>query len=347
MKEIVERYKREVQAYLNGAKEPSVEVALPSAGPDLQEAYAMQRRRLLNRRLSLLVEESSMETEDVTEAFHDESRDIGYFQTNFKENKSYIYQNGKCSKLTRYVCREYYVRDNLGEPQKVNSVDTAWIIHSLYRRNTEFYSKERFDAKNSSEDSFVYFLIPFIGFLLSFFLSLFITIAISYFRIESSGKFFYLPVLLGLVGVVTSLILWKKQKDCRVASREVLSRIRDRFPDFSAEYFIGMVAGRLKCFCYAEEADELNAFSNIDLSDFGAAHRDVVNCDQIDFFFKDFMISDECFVIEAKVLLCLDRDVQNHVKQKKECITIQFVRPVGGIMSMDFYHDWYVAKVDV
>ena len=37
MKEIVDRYKKEVQAYLNDENEPPVEIALPSVGPDLQE----------------------------------------------------------------------------------------------------------------------------------------------------------------------------------------------------------------------------------------------------------------------------------------------------------------------
>ncbi len=348
MKEIINTYKKQVHHFLDNYDESiPVEGALSAAGQDLQEALVMQRRRLNKRRLRLGVEESDIETNSFTESFHDGSQDIGYFRENLKVNKRYIYQDGKISEIPKLACREYYVKDNLGEAQQVTSVDAAWRIHSLYRRNTEHYDQERFDSKNATEDSFVYFMLPFMGMLAAFFLSIFVTMTISAFNIRISIKLWYLPTILAGFGVVASLILWKKHKDRRVASREVLSRIRDRFPDFSAEKFMAMAAGRLKCICYAEEARELNTFANTDLSAFVAAHKDVVNCDQRDFFFQSFVAGDEWFCIEAEVPVWLDKDVRSHVKQEKETIHIKFVRPVASIMSIDFYHDWYVAEVEV
>ena len=77
------------------------------------------------------------------------------------------------------------------------------------------------------------------------------------------------------------------------------------------------------------------------------AHSDVVNCDQIDFFFKNFVVNDQWLYIEAEMDILLDRDLKSNIKQQKETVKVKFIKPTDSIMATDFYHDWYVTGVEV
>ena len=364
MKETINTYIKQSEAFLEKGNEIiPVEEALSAAGPDLRSALVSQRRRLKKRNLSVWIEEEGIEitetewenrklgvaliegTNNVVDYFADGIQYVEYYEKYTKGIRRYILPNGQISEINRTFCREYYVKDKLGEEKEVLSVDIAGKIHGLYRRNTEFFPQERFPRKTSGEDSSLYFMMPFWGLLFSFMVCTFISMVVA--CTKTPSIFWYAPVVLGVLAVVAGLVLRQKHMNRRNASRKVVEHIRVRFDDFSIENFIAMAAGRLKCICYAEEMEELADFVNSDLTDFLVTHMDVVNCDQIDFFFREFVETDQWLYIEAEIPVLLDRDKKSHIEQQKETVKMKFIKPTESIMATDFYHDWYVTGVEV
>lgn len=364
MRQTIDTYIRQSERFLENADESiPVEVALSAAGPDLREAHIYQRKRLQKRNINLWIEEFGIENNElswenqtgyipvvtgisnIVDHFADGIQYVEYYKKHTKGIRRYIHQNGTVNEIRKSICREYYVKDKMGEAKEVLSVDVAGKIHGLYRRNTEFFPEERFAKKVSGEDSALYFMVPFCGLIASFILITFLGMIASSFA--NPNVFWFSPILLTMGGVVASMRIRKKHMNRRNASREVLGRIRAKYSDFSTENFISMAAGRLKCICYAEDMQELESFVNADLSDFLATHRDVVNCDQIDFFFNNFVVNDQWLYIEAEMDILLDRDCMSRIKQQKETVKVKFIKPADSIMATDFYHDWYVTGVEV
>lgn len=144
-------------------------------------------------------------------------------------------------------------------------------------------------------------------------------------------------------GFKLGLLFRKKQKESRIASRNLAERIRQQHPEFSLEQFIAQASGRLKCIYFADTQAAVETFVNGDMRDFMKAHQNVVNCELMDFLFGDFFTDGRSETIVASLTMMLDRDEGAHkIKRKTETIKVWFERPIEGIMNQD----WYVAGIE-
>ena len=108
-----------------------------------------------------------------------------------------------------------------------------------------------------------------------------------------------------------------------------------------------MTSSRLKRIFYADSMEEIGDFVSCDLSSFLKDYENVVDCETIDFWFEGMSQDDTCQYMDVRQKVLLTGDLGKRMKRKRLIVKLRFMKPLESIMSMDFYHDWYVTSVEV
>ncbi len=340
MKDIVDCYKKEVQAYLNDENEPPVEIALPSVGADLQEALVLQRQRLRRCGLKLIFKEE----------FLKHSKLEGEYDKQYTEDiRRYIFQNGDSTNISGKVQKAYCIKEDIDKKEKVTFVEVKDISLKSYIRKIKKYFRYYFGDMEYVKSCLSNFWFMFIGFFFTIVLAFLSTGVYVIFYddrpMESFAAWFWpIPcmwVILALVFVIRNKPGIKKK-----SSHTTLFSIQQRKLYFSKEMFIAMAAARLKCIYFAEAQEDIGAFADTDLSSFLDAHKDVVNCDLTSFIFEDFYVTKDYMYMTVEQKVTLDRNRQGQIEQQEETVIVRFMKARNSIMSEDFYQDWYVTDVE-
>lgn len=337
MKEIVEEYKREVQAYLNDENEPPVEIALPSVGADLQEALAIQRRRLKGCGLKLVFREDVLKS-------HKQDGDT--VEEKVKDTKRYLFKNGESSNSNRRILKKYSIKADTDTKKKVMLVEVKDTPLKLYiKRIQEFLQYYLGDIENvkSALSETCFFLF---GIALTF-VTVFLMAGINYVFNDnrpwkSFGSFAWpIPCMWAILAIF--YIIKNKPKIKKKSPRTALLSIQSRKSDFSPSQFIAMASSRLKCLYYAESREDIGSFTDPDLNIYLNHQKNVVNCELAGFAFDDFVVTKDYMQMCVEMKVILDCNVQRHIEQQEETVKVRFVKARDSIMSEDFYHDWYVT----
>lgn len=109
MKEIVSTYKKEIQQFLNNEAEVPAEIALPSVGSDLQEAFVLQRRRLKRCELKLIFKEE----------FLKHSKLEGEYEKQYTEDiRRYIFESGGSTNISGKLQKAYCIKEDIDAKEK-------------------------------------------------------------------------------------------------------------------------------------------------------------------------------------------------------------------------------------
>lgn len=339
MKQIVESYKREVQAYLNDENEPPVEIALPSVGVDLQEAIAMQRRRLKWCGLKLIMREDSLK----------EAKQKGeYLMEYIKDTRKYFFKNRENDSISQTVQKAYCVKADMDAKKKVMLVEVKDTPFKPYIKKIQEFLQYYFGDIEHVKASLSNFWFTFIGFFLTIMLALLSTLLHLHFYGNGSwGSFcaFFWPIPCMWVIWTIYFIIQGKPGIKKKSPRTALLSIQSRKPDFSPRQFMAMASSRLKCIYYAESMEDIGSFTDGDLSGFIGNHKSVVNCELAGFIFDDFVVTKDYMHMCVKMDVFLDCNIQGHIEQQEETVMVRFTKVRDSIMSEDFYHDWYVTDV--
>ena len=339
MKQIVERYKREVQAYLNDENEPPVEIALPSVGADLQEAFAMQRRRLKRCGLKLMFREDSLKA----------AKQKGeYLMEYIKDTRKYFFENRENDSISTTVQKAYCVREDMDAKKKVMLVEVKGTPIKPYIKKIQEFLQYYFGDIEHVKASLSNFWFTFIGFFFTIVLAILSAFIFAIFHgdgeTQSFGAFIWPIPCMWVIWTIFFIIQGKpgiKKKSPRTA----LLSIQSRKSDFSPQQFMAMASSRLKCIYYAESMEDIVSFTDANLSGFINNHKSVVNCELAGFVFDDFVVTKEYMHMYVQMDVLLDCNIQGHIEQQEETVMVRFAKVRDSIMSEDFYHDWYVTDV--
>lgn len=341
MKETVEEYKREVQAYLNDENEPPAEIALPSVGADLQEALVLQRRRLKWCGLKLIFKEELLK----------HSKLEGEYEIEYtKDTRRYIFESGGGTNISGKVQKAYCIKEDIDKKEKVTFVEVKDISLQSYIKKIKKYFQYYFGDMEYVKSCLEDFKFLFVGILLTFVLGIGLSVVRAIVNnnqpIDDFGKWFW-PIPCMWVIWAGVLIIGNKPGIRKKSSHATLFSVQQRKLYFSKEMFIAMAAAELKSIYFAESQDEIGAFTEGDLSDFLDAHKDVVNCELTSFIFDDFYVTKDYMYMTVEQKVILDRSKQGRIEQQEETVIVRFVKARNSIMSEDFYQDWYVTDVEV
>lgn len=340
MKQIVDTYKKEAQIFINDENEfiPS-ERTLTATGQDLQEALVMQRRRLRKYGLKLLCKEKILKSH---------KQEGEYLKEYSKDTRRYIFQSGYSKNISGIVKKTYCVKDDTDVNKKVTFVEMKDFSLQPYIQMVKKYLEYYFDIENVKA-ALTDFKYMFIGILLTFVLA-FLSSGLNYYfnnnrPISMIAWGWPIPSMWVILAIV--LIILNKPGIKKKSSHTTLLLVQKSKPDFSPEKFIAMAESRLKCIYFADTQEEIGAFAESDLSSFLNRHKDVVNCELTDFVFNNFIVNANYMYMMVEQKVILDCNRQGYIKQQKETVVVSFMKVRNGIMSGDFYHDWYVTDVDV
>lgn len=337
MKQIVEEYKREVQAYLNDENEPPVEIALPSVRTDLQEALVLQRRRLKWCGLKLIIRESSLK---------DSKQEGEYLKEYIENTRKYLFKNGENSSLSGRVQKKYCINKDSDAKRKVMLVEVKDKSFKPYIKKVQEFWQYYFGDIEHVKASLSNFWFAFIGFALTIMLAFLSTVAHLYFYGNGSwGSFaaFFWPIPCMWVIWTIYFIIQGKPRIKKKSPRTALLSIQSRKSDFSPSQFMAMASSRLKCLYYAESREDIGSFTDPDLNIYLNHQKNVVNCELAGFAFDDFVVTKDYMQMCVEMKVILDCNVQRHIEQQEETVKVRFVKARDSIMSEDFYHDWYVT----
>lgn len=339
MRQIVESYKKEVQAYLNDENEPPVEIALPSVGADLQEAFAMQRRRLKSRELKMIMREAVLK----------DGKQEGECLKEYIENtRKYLYQNGENDSISGMAQKSYCIGTDVDAKKKVMFVEVKGTPIKPYIKKIQEFLQYYFGDMEHVKASLSNFWFTFIGFFFTIVLAILSAFILAIFHgdgeTQSFGAFIWPIPCMWVIWTIFFIIQGKpgiKKKSPRTA----LLSIESRKPDFSPRQFMAMASSRLKCIYYAESMEDIGSFTDGDLSGFIGNHKSVVNCELAGFVFDDFVVTKDYMHMCVQMDVLLDCNIQRHIEQQEETVMVRFTKVRESIMSEDFYHDWYVTDV--
>ncbi len=341
MKEVVNTYKKEIQQFLNNEHEVPVEIALPSVGSDLQEAFVLQRRRLRRCELKLIFKEE----------FLNHSKLEGEYEKEYTEDtRRYIFQNGDSTNISGKVQKAYCIKDDIDKKEKVVFVEMKDISLKSYIKKIKKYFQYYFGDMEYIKSCLEDFKFLFVGILLTFVLGIGLSIVRSIVNdnqpIDDFAKWYWpIPCMWLLWAVV--LIIGNKPGIKKKSSHATLFSVQQRKLYFSPEKFIAMAAARLKCIYFAEGQEDIGAFADADFSRFVDEHKDVVNCDLTSFIFEDFYVTKDYMYMTVEQKVILDCNRQGRIEQQEETVIVRFMKARNSIMSEDFYQDWYVTDVGV
>ena len=337
MKETVEEYKREVQAYLNDENEPPVEIALPSVGTDLQEALVLQRRRLKWCGLKLIIRESSLK---------DSKQEGEYLKEYIDNTRKYLYINGENSSLSGRVQKKYCINKDSDAKRKVMLVEVKDKSFKPYIKKIQEFWQYYFGDIEHVKASLSNFWFAFIGFFFTIVLSILSAFIFAIFHgdgeTQSFGAFIW-PIPCMWVILTIYFIIQGKPRIKKKSPRTALLSIQSRKSDFSPSHFMAMASSRLKCLYYAESREDIGSFTDPDLNIYLNHQKNVVNCELAGFAFDDFVVTKDYMQMCVEMKVILDCNVQRHIEQQEETVKVRFVKARDSIMSEDFYHDWYVT----
>ncbi len=339
MKQIVENYKKEVQAYLNDENEPPVEIALPSVGADLQEAFAMQRRRLKSRELKMIMREAILK----------DGKQEGECLKEYIENTSkYYFKNGENDSISQTVQKAYCVKADMDAKKKVMLVEVKDTPFKPYIKKIQEFLQYYFGDTEYIRWALTETCFFLFGIALTF-VTILLMVGINYVFYDnrpwkSVGSLLW-PVPFVWVILAIFYIVKNKPRIKKKSPRTALLSIQSRKPDFLPRQFMAMASSRLKCIYYAESMEDIGSFIDGDLSGFIGNHKSVVNCELAGFIFDDFVVTKDYMHMCVKMDVLLDCNIQGHIEQQEETVMVRFTKVRDSIMSEDFYHDWYVTDV--
>ena len=150
--------------------------------------------------------------------------------------------------------------------------------------------------------SFGYFVISSITDNVSQNLYANMTVAIALQSLPTIYKTVFLALF--IMGVI-SLIMAFKIKDVRIIENNISAMIKDKIAYFSVEDFVQNIEYKIRNIHFAENVNEIEKFSTVDLSTVIEKYENVIECDLRNIQFTDFRVDNELNQYDITVLLNL------------------------------------------
>lgn len=338
------------------------------ATPDLQETLVRQRRRLQKLKLEVAFPQPAQAPEKSLtfkgkpvkgDIYEDGGQDVGCLEKKSKYYTEYYSGTDWIGCIKENIWQQFYIIKDFREAGLPSQ--ECWKISSQVRsagcQHTYGRFKEYIYANSIIGDVIVIGLKSY-----------FLCFAIAPLSMVGMGCFYFLSASWeGGIRWFVKLLAFIVLSFCvlsitaisvhfhnmlggfhnRRKSSKVVAAIRSQKADFCIERFAAMAENRLKCIYYGDTMADIGAFVSNDFSAFLEKHKDVVNCDVVNFWFHKFWQDEENQYIEVCQRVVLTKVMGNRIKRKKKNVKMRFMRPINSIMSTDFYHDWYVTEVKI
>ncbi len=317
---------------------------------ELQQSLLLQKQRLEKYGLQVEVQE-----EETGSLFFgggeiigpDEVYKPGIFERKLKRTTKYVRINEEVVTLKDNICQIFYVMDMPGENSRVSSVD---VIHErmTYGRNKEYMDSLSFKLMKMG--------LNLVG---SWMISLWMICG-------TSGLFVY-ALFFGrntrgwaAIAVAICVAAFKGSMSVtrlygrkwtfyqrRTRSRKVVEEIRKEMPDFCMEKLVTLMDSRLNRIIYSENPEELGTFLDCDISTFRKDHENVIHMERTNFWFEKYYKEGDYLHLNIRQRMYMTEYKDNGINREEKEIRMYLTKPIAGIMTEDFYEDWYVSQVEV
>ncbi len=346
-KNTVIEYQNQRTAFMKDSHDSSM---LAAATEELQQSFVRQQERLRKHNLQIEIQEEDVKPlsliggevsdnggEYIPGCFQKKSQ----FTTKYRRN----YDEVATFQDNVYAC--YYVMETPPTGSKLSSVDV------IYERMTYDRSKEYMDSKPFN---LMKVGVIILGILMVILWMLCITAGVftylCFFGIRISGWagvgaglcFVTFKGSMALTGLYEQKLRYYQR---RRLSRSVVESIRKKVPDFCMEKFVALMDSRLKQMIYAENREELGTFLDCNVEPFLQEHENVVHMERTNFWFEQFHQDNDYLYLVIRQRIYMAEDKDNAIIREFQDIRMRLIKPIAGIMSEDFYQDWYITNVEV
>ena len=319
------------------------------ATQELKQSLLLQHERLKKHGLQVEVREE--ETEPLSFGGGeiigpDEVYKSGVFNRELKRTTKYVRINEEVVTFQDDIRQNLFVMDMPGENSRVSSVDVIYE-RMTYGRDKEYLDRLSFKLMKIG--------VNLVG---SWMVSLWMICG-------TSGLFvyalFFVRRTIGWAAIAVAICVaafkgsmsvtrlygrkWTFYQR-RTRSRKVVEEIRKEMPDFCMEKLVALMDGRLNRIIYSENPEELGTFLDCDISTFRKDHENVIHMERTNFWFEKYYKEGDYLHLNIRQRMYMTEYKDNGINREEKEIRMYLTKPIAGIMTEDFYEDWYVSQVE-
>lgn len=349
----VSKYRKQTADFRKDSHDSTV---LTAATEELRQGFIRQQKRLRKRALQIEIQEEDVQLlprlnicgpAQFCDIAADGEYTIGCFRKRMRRTTKYRRDHDEAVTFVDLPWVHYYVRQKDGEVGQISSVDMLYETE-LCGRRTEYLPLDVMKKKKIP--------INILCILLILLWMVCCMCAIMFYAFSMSGKSISMMIWGLFLALGAGYVAFKVTKlhgrcegsyNYRLRSRKMMEAIRQEKPDFCLDRLVSLIDEKLNHIIYAEDKEELVAFTEDGLGNFRRDHENVINVERMNFWINKCRKEDGCLYLQITERLWITRDDRNAITREREDVRLQLMKPVDGIMAEDFYEDWCITSAEI